>query len=385
MSTDTTSGVQPYEQSECDANILAHLGDDYERYEGAVIQPIFMNSLHVTPKDQIDTQTNRRFHYGRVSNPTVDLMERKIAALERADKALAFASGMAAISSAILACVKSGDHIICVDQAYGPTRSFIDSYMAEKFGCEVTYVDGREMSDFTGNAKANTSLIYLESPSSMVFRLQDLRAVAAFAKERGIKTIVDNSWATPLYQKPLTLGIDLSVHTASKYIGGHSDLIAGIVAGNGPLMKDVCKVRELYGGILQPMEAWLCIRALRSLNVRVKAHEAAGLEIAKRLEAHPAVKTVNHPGLDSYSQRELAKSQMTGTTSPLSFELNCDNARARDFVKRLKWFNVGPSWGGFESMVTVPSGESTLVRIHVGLEDVDTLWEDLASSLDKVL
>ncbi|MDR1263646.1 MAG: PLP-dependent aspartate aminotransferase family protein [Oscillospiraceae bacterium] len=374
----------PFELSANDANILAHLGDEYERYDGAVIQPIFMNSLHVVPKDQIDCQENRKFHYGRVSNPTVDLFERKIAALERGEKALAFASGMAAISSAILACVKAGDHIVCVDSAYGPTRVFIDEFLVGKFACEVTYVDGRALSDFTNNIKPNTTLFYLESPTSMTFKLQDLRSIASFAKERGVKTIVDNSWATPLYQKPLTMGVDMSVHTASKYIAGHSDLIAGVCAGSAEIMQDVARVREMYGGILQPMEAWLCIRGLRSMGVRLATHESAALAIAKRLEAHPAVKAVNHPGLDAYPQRALAKSQMSGTTSPLSFELDCDNARARDFVRRLQWFNVGPSWGGFESMVTVPGGDSALVRIHVGLEDTETLWQDLKESLDKV-
>ncbi|MDR2657064.1 MAG: PLP-dependent aspartate aminotransferase family protein, partial [Oscillospiraceae bacterium] len=275
-------------------------------------------------------------------------------------------------------------HIVCVDNAYGPTRVFIDEFLVGKFACEVTYVDGRALSDFTSNVKPNTTLFYLESPTSMTFRLQDLRSIAAFAKERGVKTIVDNSWATPLYQKPLTMGVDMSVHTASKYIAGHSDLIAGVCSGSAEIMKDVARVREMYGGILQPMEAWLCIRGLRSMGVRLAAHESAALAIARRLEAHPAVKVVNHPGLDAYPQRALAQSQMSGTTSPLSFELNCDNARARDFVRRLQWFNVGPSWGGFESMVTVPGGDSALVRIHVGLEDIETLWQDLKESLDKV-
>ncbi|MDR0396473.1 MAG: PLP-dependent aspartate aminotransferase family protein [Oscillospiraceae bacterium] len=378
------TGSRPFELRDNDADILAHLGDDYERYEGAVIQPIFMNSLHVTPKDQMDSSVPRRFAYGRVSNPTVDLFERKIAALERGDKALAFASGMAAISSAMLACVKAGDHIVCVENAYGPTRVFIDEFLVGKFGCEATYVDGRELSDFIDNVKPSTSLIYLESPVSMLFKLQDLRAVADFARPRGIRTIVDNSWATPLYQKPLAMGIDLSVHTVSKYIAGHSDVIAGVCVGGESIMKDVHRVREFYGGILQPMEAWLCIRGLRSLGVRLKAHESAALEIAKRLEQHPAVKTVNHPGLDSFPQRELARRQMTGTTSPLSFELNCANADARGFVKRLEWFNVGPSWGGFESMAVVSGGEDSLVRIHVGLEDIETLWDDLKRSLDQI-
>jgi cystathionine gamma-lyase len=367
-----------------DEDILAHGGDEYERYEGAVIAPIFMNSLHVTPKDEIDDPSARKFFYGRVSNPTVDLFERKVAALERGDKALAFGSGMAAISSALLACLKSGDHLIIVENAYGPTRVFVTDFLSQKFGVEYTLVEGSRVSDFEGALRPNTKAIYLESPSSMVFGLQDLKAVAALAKPRGIVTMVDNSWATPLYQKPLTLGIDLSIHTVSKYMGGHSDLIAGIVTGFAPLMADVQRVRELYGGILGPMEAWLAIRGLRSMGVRLKAHEAAALDIARRLEAHPKVRKVNHPGLESHPQHELAKAQMLGFTSPLSFELACSPAQARDFVRRLKWYNVGPSWGGFESMVTLPPPDGTLVRIHVGLENLGTLWADLADSLNQV-
>ena len=367
-----------------DHDILTHLGDEYEKYLDAVIPPIFMNSLHVTPKSAIDSDTPREYFYGRVSNPTVKVFERKIAALERADKALAFGSGMAAITTAILACVKSGDHIVCVETAYGPTRAFITEELCGKFNIEVTFVTGDDINQFEAAIKPNTALLYLESPSSMVFILQDLEKIASLAKARGIKTIVDNSWATPLYQKPITHGIDLSVHTASKYMGGHSDIIAGIVAGNEPLIGRVQSLRERYGGILGPMEAWLATRGVRTLAVRLAAHGASASTIAQRLEAHSHVRAVNYPGLQSHPQHALALRQMMGFTSPLSFELNCSGAEAREFVKRLAWYNVGPSWGGFESMVTVPYGESTLVRIHVGLEDVETLWGDLEQSLNSI-
>jgi cystathionine gamma-lyase len=367
----------------CDADILAHLGDEYGAHNNAVVPPIYMNSLHVTPKDLMDQGGAMPFVYGRLGNPTVDLFERKVAALERADRALAFGSGMAAISSAILAQVREGDHIVAVESAYGPTRSFIGECLG-KFGVGVSYVEGAELSQFEEALGERTRVIYLESPSSMVFKLQDLRGVAALAKSRGIVTIIDNSWATPVFQKPLTLGIDLSVHTVSKYIGGHSDLIAGLVAGNGELMGRIHRVRELYGGILGPMEAWLATRGLRSLEIRVKAHGETALRIAALLETHPRVRRVNYPGLKSHPQYALGQSQMSGCTSPLSFELACGNSEARAFVRRLRWFNLGPSWGGYESMVTAPSGESTLVRIHTGLENRETLWEDLRESLDRI-
>jgi cystathionine gamma-lyase len=342
-----------------------------------------MNSLHVTPKDRIDDPGAMPFVYGRLGNPTVDLFERKIAALERADRALAFASGMAAISSAILAMVREGDHIVAVESAYGPARAFIDECLGA-FKVGVTYIPGDEVAQFEGALTERTRVIYLESPSSMVFKLQDLRGVAALARRRGIVTIIDNSWATPVFQKPLTLGIDLSAHTVTKYIGGHSDLIAGVVAGGGELMGKVHRVRELYGGILGPMEAWLATRGLRSLELRVRAHGETARYIAGKLEAHPRVRRVNYPGLESHPQYELACSQMSGCTSPLSFELDCGNDEARAFVRRLQWFNLGPSWGGYESMVTAPRGESALVRIHTGLENQDTLWNDLRESLDRI-
>lgn len=366
-----------------DSDILSHLGDDYSEHNYAVVPPIYMNSLHVTPKEAIDDGRPRPYSYGRTSNPTVNVFERKIAALERADQALAFASGMGAISAAILASVKSGDHVVAVETAYGPTHVFLERQLG-KFGVETSYVSGEDPSQFEKAIRANTTVFYLESPSSMVFLLQDLRKIAALARERGIITIIDNSWATPLCQKPLTMGIDVSVHTVSKYIGGHSDIIAGVVAGSGDFMKKVGQIRELYGGILGPMEGWLATRGLRSLAVRIGAHGKTALFIASMLESHRAVRKVNYPGLESHPQHRLAKAQMSGFTSPLSFELDCNNSEARSFVRRLKWFNVGPSWGGYESMVTVPQGDSTLVRIHTGLESRETLWKDLKDSLDMI-
>ena len=367
-----------------DADIIAHLADDYEAHNNAVVPPIYMNTLHVRPKDKLDNPDERPpFSYGRVRNPSTEVFERKVAALERADDAAAFGSGMGAITAAILASVSAGDHIICVESAYGPTRTFITEFMG-KFGVTSSFVRGVDPDDFKRALRPETRLIYLESPSSMVFLLQDIRAVASLAKERGVLTAIDSSHATPIYQKPLEMGVDLVCHTVSKYLNGHSDVIAGLVAGNTEMMAKVRRVRELYGSILGPMESWLAARGLRTLLLRLKAHCATALTIARRLEEHPAVSVVHYPGLDSYPQRELARSQMSGYPSPLSFELRCDTQHAREFVKRTRFFNVGPSWGGYESMISYPRGERTLIRIHTGLEDAETLWEDLKSSLDKI-
>ena len=369
-----------------DSEILTHFGEDYTQHLGAVVPPIFMNSLHVIPKENIYDPKPLPFFYGRESNPTSDLLERKIAALERAEKALSFASGMAAISSCILANVKQGDHIVAVDFSYSPTRELIKDDLS-KLGIQHTFVSGKTASDFAGNIKLNTKLFYLESPTSGIFEIQDLRKVAALAKQNNIVTIIDNSWATPIYQKPITFGIDISIHTASKYIGGHSDVIAGVAAGSAEMMAKVKHIRRNYGGILGPMEAWLCIRGLRTLMVRIKTHGSAALEIAARLSRHPAVRQVYYPGLPGFPQHELAKSQMSGFTGLLSFSLHGEDDKVKSVVSRLKWFNLGPSWGGFESMVNLCEGEggNDVIRLHIGFEDVETLWADLKESLDKVL
>jgi len=367
-----------------DTEILTHFGENYADQFGAVTPPIYMNSLHVVPKEHLYDPQPVPFIYGRISNPTADLFERKIAALERAEKALSFASGMAAISSCILANVGHGDHIVAVDFAYGPTREFIKDDLP-KFGIENTFASGKTVSDFANVIRPNTKLFYLESPATGIFYLQDLRAIAELAKKHNIVTIIDNSWATPIYQKPLTFGIDISLHTASKYIGGHSDVIAGVAAGSAAMMEKVQHVRTNYGGILGPMEAWLCIRGLRTLAVRIKAHGEAALEIATRLSKHPAVCRVYYPGLPDFPQQELVKSQLMGFTGLLSFSLHGGSEQAKAVASRLKWFNLGPSWGGFESMVNLLEGEdgNHVVRVHIGFEDVETLWADLKDSLDK--
>jgi len=364
-----------------DADILAHLADEYEMHNNAVVPPIYMNSIHVRRKEAPEEQT--RFVYGRVSNPTTDVFERKVAALERAEAAAAFGSGMGAISASILANVACGDHVICVDTAYGPTRTFLTEIMAS-YGVTSTFIKGVDIGEFRQAIKPETKLIYLESPSSMVFLVQDLRAVAALAKEHGIVTAIDNSLATPIYQKPLELGVDISNHTVSKYLGGHSDVIAGVVTGSAEMIAKIRRVREYYGGILGPMEAWLATRGLRTLIARLKLVCETTGEIARRLERHPAVKKVHFPGLESFPQHELARSQMSGFPGPFSFELHCGTQEAREFVKRTVYFNIAPSWGGHESLISYPWGERSFIRIYLGLEDLETLWDDLKNSLDKI-
>jgi cystathionine beta-lyase/cystathionine gamma-synthase len=366
-----------------DDNILAHLGDEYSAHNDAVVPPVYLNSLFVVPKEELGAFKPRKFSYSRGGNPTVDIFEQKVAALERAEEAAAFSSGMAAITSSIFANIKAGEHIVAVETVYGGMRHFVQEYLS-RFNVEVSYVQGDRIEQFEESIKPNTKIIYLESPSSLVFMLQDLRAVAELAKKKGIITIIDNSWATPLLQKPITMGIDISLHSASKYLGGHSDIVAGVAAGSAGMIGKIRNVRSIYGGTLQPMEAWLAIRGLRTLKLRVRAEGQTAMFIAKKLESHPRVRKVNYPGLESFPQRSLALSQMSGFSSPLSFELDCSESEGVEFVRRNKWFAFGPSWGGFESLIHWFGGEQRLVRIHTGLEDRKTLWKDLKDSLDAI-
>ena len=381
-----------------DEFICTQYGEDNALYLNAITPPIYMTSLHTFNKieDHLNySQEQGRFIYGRVSNPTVELVEKKIAALERGAMAKCFSSGMAAISAAILSAVEAGSHIICIKNVYGPTKTFIDSYLP-KFGVSCTYVRGTDVVEFEEVIRPNTSLIYLESPSSVVLSLQDLAAASALAKKHGIVTAIDNTYCTPIYQKPLTLGIDMSIHTLSKYMGGHGDLIGGVLvcADEARGRRIASNERELLGGILGPMEAWLVLRGLRTLPARLRQHVESAAKVAAFLDAHPAVERVYFPGLDSHPQRALAQRQMGASTGLMSFVLKCDEEATKAFVNRLGLFRIGVSWGGFESLAVMPyynmdaeqlafvGAPKKLVRICIGLDDADSLIADLKAALE---
>jgi cystathionine beta-lyase len=368
-------------------NIVAHDSVD-ARHHGAVSMPVYQNSLFAFD-DYASFEraaADEQFVpvYSRGANPTVAYLEAKLAALERGERARCFASGMAAISSTLHALLHTGDHVICVEQAYGPTRQFLKE-MSERYGVEVTYVDGRSADEFAAALRPNTRLIYLESPTSIRFQLQDLRAVAALARRAGVLTVADNSWATPCFQQPLTMGIDLVVHSLSKYVSGHSDCIGGAVVGRADLVGEIfSKGYMLLGGIMAPQTASLMTRGLRTLPLRMERHHRSGLAVAEYLERHPRVTRVNHPGLASHPQHELAKRQLSGYGSLFSFETETDADTMKKWAETLNYFRIGVSWGGFESLVTVHAldgntdrGSRSLIRLFVGMEDPDTLIEDM--------
>lgn len=381
--------------------ITAHYGEEYERYYNAIVPPIFMNSLNVFK--EIDDYYNAKVHdkhtyvYGRVQNPTVRILEDKVAALEHGVAAYAFASGMAAATTAVLSVVKTGQNIVCVRNAYGPLKNFVEKYCPAHIGTTLTYVKGNEVSEFEEAITDNTGLVILESPSSVVFSLQDIEAVCKIAHAHGAKVYIDNTFCTPIFSNPLDMGVDIVMHTTSKYMGGHSDLIGGMLAvRDEALGNTIVTNRELFGGIIGPMEAWLTLRGLRTLSVRVKAHEEVAMKVAKFLEDHPKVDKVYYTGLESHPQYELVKKQQRGNTGLLTFEVKGSTEDAKKVINSLKVFKIGVSWGGFESLACMPhlrcdeqtcqwlGGRQNLIRLHCGLEGVDALIADLEQALANI-
>ncbi len=381
--------------------ITAHYGEEYEHYYNAVVPPVFMNSLNVFESlddyYEFDRRDKHKYCYGRVQNPTVRILEDKIGALEHGIGALAFASGMAAATTAVLSVCRAGCHVVCVHNAYGPLKAFLDGYCREHMDISTTYVEGDRLEEFENAVTDNTSLIILESPSSVIFSLQDIRGVKKIAEECNAKIYIDNTFCTPIYQQPLDLGADIVMHTTSKYIGGHSDVIGGMLAVKDPeLMEKFLAYRELFGGIVGPMEAWLMIRGLRTMEVRIAKHQETAMEVARFLEGHPKVRKVNYPGLPSHPQYELMKRQQSGNTGLLSFEIDGTAKQAAELAESLKIFKIGVSWGGFESLVFLPHarqtpencrvlrGDQNIIRIHCGLEGTDALISDLESAFARL-
>lgn len=384
-----------------ESTAIAHLFEEPQEQHGAVNPPVYHASLFAFPdyetwKAHVAGQQSRPYVYHRGSNPTVRILEEKIAHLEHGADCVATASGMAAINLVLSALLQTGDHVLCVDTVYGPTRSALQS-LYRRFGVETTFFPAEASQDLRPYLQDNTRLIFLESPSSGLFQIQDLRAVAALARERGIWTAIDNTWATPLYQKPLDLGLDLSVHSGTKYIAGHSDLLLGLVVGTQEAMRPVRRVYTLLGASLAPDDAYLALRGLRSLPIRLRQHETSALRIARWLQEHPEVVEVLHPGLESHPHHALHRSQCMGDSGLFSFRLRPRGEAARAaFVNSLRLFHLGYSWGGFESLLSPLAfsyyGNHELrrqlgltddhYRVSIGLEDPEDLLQDLAQALE---
>lgn len=376
---------------------LAHFGED-EKILGAVVPPIFQNSLFLF--DTIDDfqramTTNIEgppYHYSRISNPTVSLAEAKIANLEGAEACKLIGTGMGAIALAVLASVKAGDHVVAPDTCYGPLRGLLVDVLA-RFGVTHTLVDGRQTSDFFDAVRPETTVIYLESPSSLLFKLQDVDAITAFAREKGIVTIFDNTYNTPLHYNPIAHGVDIVCHSATKYLGGHSDITAGALCTTRKRMDDIVRYElNYFGSILSPFPAWLLTRGLRTLKLRMKQHEATGNTIASWLESRPEVERVRHIALESFEQRALYLSSFSGSGGLFSFEPRVQEPeRIKAFCDKLTLFGRGVSWGGHESLVvpipvtSLGFGENRwIIRLYCGLEEPEDLIRDITEALPEL-
>jgi cystathionine beta-lyase len=390
---------QKQKEFEKDVQICTHFAEDKENHYGAAVPPIYENSLHVYKNFHdfvaADKDEKNNYMYWRGTNPTVDIAERKLAALERGESCKCFASGMAAISAALLTFLKSGDHVLFVSNIYGPTLDLL-KYL-HKFNVDHSVVYSTDMASIEEAVQTNTRVIYVESPTTMTFHMVDLNALSLFAKERNIRTIIDNTWATPLFQKPLTMGIDVVVHSVTKYLGGHSDIVGGAIITNETLMGQIFYNEFLlFGGVMPPYEAWLLIRGLRTLPLRMKGHQESALKVAHFLQDHPAVRKVNYPALETHPNYELGKRQLTGYSGLMSFELHQESfENVANVINALEIFQIGFSFGSFESLVLSPNhGDNIvklnthsinpgLIRISVGLESVDSLIQDLNNALTQ--
>ncbi len=373
--------------------MLAHLGEE-SHDRGAVTAPIFQTSLFVQPSlDALAERFNDQFAesdfyvYSRVGNPNLTIVQKKITALERTESCLVFNSGMSAVTAGILSSVRAGDHVVAVDTIYGPSRAFIRDYLP-RIGVSHTFIYGADPLEFEAACQPNTKLFVLESPSSLLFQMQDLAAVAGIAKSRGITTMIDNTYSSGILQRPVEFGIDIIVHSATKYFAGHSDLVAGSLCCTAERARDImANEGQFLGALLPPFPAWLLMRGLRTLRLRVDEAQRQGAWLFQYLQNRPEVEQIFHAGDPNHPQADLVQKQMTGSVGFMSFTLrDVDEHAIRRFGNALELFQIGVSWGGHESlMVVVPmhpmhwEKPNWVVRLYIGLEDP----EDLAADLDR--
>lgn len=348
---------------------------------------------------EIAVATKPQEFYTRYGNPNHAMVEATMAALEGGEAALVFGSGMGAIFAAMGSLLEAGDHVVAQRNHYAGATTLLKEFLP-RWGIEVTYVEQTNNAEFADAVRPNTKLIYVETPVNPLMQLTDLRFVVELARQSGIVTICDNTFATPINQRPLELGVDAVIHSATKYVGGHHDVTAGAMVGSKEFTERVWRFALVAGATLSPFDGWLLLRGLRTLGLRVERHNQNGMALAEFLEDHPAVTRVYYPGLPSHPQHELAKSQMDGFTGMLSVELRGGYAAADKLISSLKLATRAASLGGFETLVVHPASmwslqlsrelrESTginegLVRISVGLEDEVDMIRDFEQALAEV-
>jgi cystathionine beta-lyase/cystathionine gamma-synthase len=375
-------------------------GTDLEKKNGPLATPIYQTStFEVTDNQQQVRAIPSDMFYTRYGNPTLTVAEKAIAELEGADASLLFASGMGAISTALLALLKNGDHVVAQRDIYGGATKFLSQWLP-KLGIETTFVDTTDYDLHARAIRPNTKLLYLESPTNPTLRIVDLAKASAFARQHNLISFIDSTFATPINQRPVDFGIDLVMHSGTKYFAGHSDLICGIVAGRQDLIEKIHGTRTTLGGTMDPHAAWLLLRGIKTLAVRVQRQNDNALRIASFLANHARVRSVNYPFVEGHPQRALAMEQMHGGGGVLSFEVDGTGEDAQRLSEALRLFTLAPSLGGVDSLVTIPvitshgmiSAEQRekmgvtdqLIRISVGIENSDDLIADLEQALTVV-
>jgi len=381
--------------------IINELGEDRENYFNAVAPPIIQSSNFVFNKvDDLRRAFEDEYSthlYSRGRNPTVDILRKKLAALDDAEDCLVFNSGAAAIFAAVLANVKSGDHIVSVNKPYTWAQRMFNVILP-RFGVTTTYVDGREIENFERAIFPNTSVIYLETPNSWDYAMQDLKTVADLAKAENIVTICDNSYCTPIYQRPIEYGIDLSLQSATKYIGGHSDAVAGVLCGSKQMIGKIFNSEYMnIGSGISPFNAWLLIRGLRTLPMRLEHISKTTRKVLEYLKQHPKAEGVLFPFDENFPQYHLAKKQMQGACGLLSFYVKANSIdEVESFCDNLQHIKMAVSWGGHESLIIPKCAGITrekfnagykdhrMMRLYVGLEEADYLIKDLEQAFQKI-
>jgi cystathionine gamma-synthase len=375
-------------------------GADLRKKNGPLATPIYQTStFEVTDNEQQLAATHTDKFYTRYGNPTHTVVQKAIAALEGTDEALLFSSGMSAVTTTILALLKSGDHVVAQRDIYGGVTKFLTQWLP-KVGIETTLVDTTDYDQHQRAIRGNTRLLYLESPTNPLVRVVDLRRVAGIAREHGLISMIDSTFATPINCRPAEYGIDLVMHSGTKYFAGHSDLICGIIAGRGQLIERIHETRTTLGCNMDPHAAWLLLRGMKTLAVRVERQNASALRVAQFLAGHAKVRKVYYPFLEGNPQRAMAVEQMKGGGGVLSFEVEGTGEDARRFAEALELFTLAPSLGGVDSLVTLPVVTShamiraeerekmgvteQMVRLSVGIENVDDLIADLDRALAVV-
>ncbi|MEE9288082.1 MAG: PLP-dependent aspartate aminotransferase family protein [Bacteroidota bacterium] len=373
------------------STLAIHAGQEPDPTTGALMTPVYLTSTYV----QQELGKNKGYVYSRVMNPTRTALEKNIAALEGGKHGLAFASGMAAVT-AIMHLLKKGDHVVMSHNVYGGTYR-VSQFVLTDFGLLFDYVNTTDLKLVRRAIKRSTRILFIESPTNPTMEVSDLRGIVRIARERKLLTVVDNTFATPYFQKPLKFGVDIIVHSATKYLNGHSDMLGGVIVVNDDRLNDRLRfIQKSVGGVLSPFDAWLCLRGTKTLALRMRKHIENAKEVADFLDRHPKVKKVHYPGLPSHPQHQLAKRQMEGFGGMISFDVG-DLKTAKKLLKKVRICALAESLGGVESLISHPATMTHasvppaqrkrigitdgLVRLSVGIEDVEDIIEDLRRAL----